>query len=557
TAAISDADGLGAFAYQWQADGADISGATASSYLLTQAEVGASISVIVSYTDGGGTGESLTSVAVGPVANVNDAPVGTPVINGTPAQGQILNVDTSSIGDADNLGVFAYQWRADGADISGATAASYSLGQDEVGSTITVVVSYTDGGGTLESLTSAGVGPVANINDAPVGTPVINGTPAQGQTLSVDTAAISDADGLGAFAYQWQADGADISGATASSYLLTQAEVGASIGVVVSYTDAGGTAESLIAAAVGPVANVNDAPVGTPVINGTPAQGQTLSVDTSAIADADGLGAFAYQWQADGVDISGATAASYLLSQNEVGSAIAVVVSYTDGGGTGENLASAAVGPVANVNDAPVGTPVINGTPAQGQTLSVDTSAIGDADGLGAFTYQWQANGSDIAGATSVSYSLTQAEVGASISVIVSYTDGGGTNESLTTAAIGPVVNVNDAPAGLPLIIGTATQGQTLSVDTASISDADGLGAFAYQWQADGVDIGGATSTSYSLTQAEVGASISVVVSYTDGGGALESLTSAGVGPVSNSNDPPVGLPTIDGSATQGQVLTA
>ncbi len=57
--------------------------------------------------------------------------------------------------------------------------------------------------------------------------------------------------------------------------------------------------------------------------------------------------------------------------------------------------------PVANVNDAPTGLPAISGTPTEDQVLTADTSGIGDADGLGAFSYQWLRNGVAIGGATS------------------------------------------------------------------------------------------------------------------------------------------------------------
>ncbi len=369
----------------------------------------------------------------------------------------------------------------------------------------------------------------------------ITGTTTEDQTLTAPTrSSIADADGLGAFSYQWQRDGVAIAGATGSTYTLGDADVGASISVVVSYTDGNGTAESLTSAAVGPVANVNDAPSGAPSITGTATEDQTLSADTSSIADADGLGAFSYQWQRDGVAIGGATASTYTLGDADVGASISVVVSYTDGNGTAESLTSAAVGPVANVNDAPSGAPVVTGTTTEDQTLSTDTSSIADADGLGAFSYQWQRNGVAIGGATASTYTLGDADVGASISVVVSYTDGNGTAESLTSAAVGPVANVNDAPSGSPSITGTATEDQTLSADTSSIADADGLGAFSYQWQRDGVAIGGATASTYTLGDADVGASISVVVSYTDANGTAESLTSAAAGPIANVNDAPV-----------------
>ena len=68
------------------------------------------------------------------------------------------------------------------------------------------------------------------------------------------------------------------------------------------------------------------------------------------------------------------------------------------------------------------------------------------------------------------------------VRVDVSYTDGHGTAESLTSAATGPVANVNDAPTGAVGLVGTASENQTLTASTSGIGDADGLGAFSYQW---------------------------------------------------------------------------
>ena len=205
-------------------------------------------------------------------------------------------------------------------------------------------------------------------------------------------------------------------------------------------------------------------------------------------------------------------------------------------------------GPVANVNDLPVGVPVITGTVTEDQTLTADTSGISDADGLGAFSYQWLRNGAAITGATGSSYTLGDADVGQQISVQVFYTDGHGISEGpLTSAQVGPVANVNDLPAGVPVITGTVTEDQTLTADTSGISDADGLGAFSYRWLRNGAAITGATGTTYTLTDADVGQQISVEVSYTDAQGTPETLTSAQTAAVANLNDAPVGLPVDHG----------
>ncbi|MCF6235111.1 MAG: cadherin domain-containing protein [Gammaproteobacteria bacterium] len=87
---------------------------------------------------------------------------------------------------------------------------------------------------------------------------------------------------------------------------------------------------------------VNDAPTGSVSVTGALIEGQTLVSDISTVVDLDGLLAFSYQWQRDGVDISGATGASYLLMAADVGGVMTLVVSYTDAGGYTESLNSVA-----------------------------------------------------------------------------------------------------------------------------------------------------------------------------------------------------------------------
>ena len=87
------------------------------------------------------------------------------------------------------------------------------------------------------------------------------------------------------------------------------------------------------------------------------------------------------------------------------------------------------------VNDAPTGLPTISGTLTVGQTLTAVTSAIADADGpmVPSFSYQWMRGVTDIPGQTGILYVLIPADFGTVVNVRVSYTDDGGTFESLTT----------------------------------------------------------------------------------------------------------------------------
>lgn len=558
TSALADADGLGSFSYQWLRAGVAISGATAASYTLTDADVGQVISVAVSYTDGAGVPETVTSEATGVVSNINDLPTGTVTISGVATQGQTLSAETVALADADGLGTFSYQWRRDGADIAGATDVNYTLIQSDVGAEMSVVVRYTDGYGTQESTTSAPTAAVSNINDTPTGSVTISGLVVEDQLLSANTSSIADADGLGSFSFQWRRDGADIAGATGANYQLTDNDVGAHISVVVSYTDGQGNPETLISADTAAVLNINDTPDGAVIVSGNATENQMLIADTSTLSDADGLGSFSYQWLRDGLAIPSANAVNYTLSAADVGSVISVQVSYTDGAATIETVTSsdtAAVAPASN--NLPSGAVLITGSAVEGQAVAADTTSLTDADGLGTFSYQWRRDGADIAGASGGSYTLTQDDVDARISVVVRYTDGAGTQETVTSAATAAVLNTNNAPSGSVVINGIATEDQTLSADTSSIADVDGLGAFSYQWRRNGVDISGANGASYQLTDNDVGARLSVVVSYTDAEGTLETVISASTSAVSNTNDNPTGAVTIDGNATENQVLTA
>ena len=95
----------------------------------------------------------------------------------------------------------------------------------------------------------------------------------------------------------------------------------------------------------------------------------------------------------------------------------------------------------------------------------------------------------------------------------------------------------NHLPTGVVSIAGTATQGKTL-IAANTLADADGLGAIGYQWKAGGVNIIGATSSSFVLTEAQVGKAITVAASYTDQLGTAESVLSSATASVLKLSDP-------------------
>ena len=642
TATVSDMDGIaGSIGYQWQvsadngASWSDISGAVNSSYLLSASDVGNLIQVTASYIDNGNMSESPVSGSKAVLAAKSgdlvvtlmhlDAPQGTSVINplttllknaielgltpnmavlaiksvlGIPAGVSLQSYDAyavlqsaphdvtalavekvavqvailTSLSDDDTgmnltLAILNAAENNQTLDLANINDLCSILGVDPLGSlpnSLSVIYdrnksisdALADGGGVSkienewvdlcgiqDGIASTSIADLSiHVNQVPVGSAVAELSVAvQNEIYIINPTSLlqgfSDPDGgvlqisdLAADAggyLEANPDGTwsfipfqDYSGPVELTYTIVDGQGGAK------------TATQLFVVVAAPPIIVNTLPTGEVVITGELIQGQPLLADTTTLADADGLGTFSYQWQANGVDIAGATESSFVPGESEVGSVLTVVVTYCDGNGTIESVGSSATDVVANVNDAPTGEVLLIGSAVEGQYLSVDSSTLADADGLGAIIYQWQADGVDIAGATSATLLPGNAEVGKAIAVVVTYTDGYGTIESVISSATDPVINVNDAPTGAVLVMGSAVEGQTLSVDSTTLADADGLGVISYQWQADGVDITGATAATLLLGKAQTGRAISVVATYTDGFGTIESPGSSATTPV-------------------------
>ena len=308
--------------------------------------------------------------------------------------GETLTADTSGISDADGLTnvSYSYQWvRNDGSsdtDITDATDSTYTLEAADEGKTLKVKVSFTDDADNDERLTSAATGEVeARPNRPATGRPMISGTAQVGETLTASTSDISDADGLTnvSYSHQWiRNDGSsdtDITDATESSYTLVAADEGQTIEVEVSFTDDAANGETLTSTATEAVSfavqqqTANNPATGRPTISGAVQVGETLTADTSGIADADGLTnvSYSYQWvRNDGssdTDIQDATGSTHTLVDADEGQTIKVKVSFTDDADNEETLTSTATATVAARPNTPM-------TSAQDDTTAPTISSV-------------------------------------------------------------------------------------------------------------------------------------------------------------------------------------
>ena len=166
---------------------------------------------------------------------------------------------------------------------------------------------------------------------------------------------------MGNVQVQWQvsSDGEawmNLTGAVQQSFTPREIHVGQQLRVQISYVDGQGNLETLVSPASTPVQNVNDKPTGAPRLAGEAREEGALVVDTSLIADEDGVGTYSVIWQrsstkTDWQAYPNAIGEVLQLTQNHVGYSYRAVVSYTDRHGTKEMLLTNPSETVSNVDD--------------------------------------------------------------------------------------------------------------------------------------------------------------------------------------------------------------
>lgn len=252
------------------------------------------------------------------------------------------------------------------------------------------------------------------------------------------------------------------------------------------------------------VGNVNEAPTDIVVTNQVGVAENNLlrtKIADLAVTDPDLVAAFRNNvvTVSDArFEIDAPTGALYLKAGQAIDyetiKTIAMTVTATDGS---LSVAKAITLTVLNANDRPTGAPTIAGAAVENVTLTASATLIRDADGLGAFTYQWQRGTgtvfTNIAGATAATYRLVQADADQLVRVAVSYRDAGATNETVFSLATSQVVDVLAATTLVPLaantsriitaaeLVGAGLSG-SVTINTLSASIGTLVAAGAGQW---------------------------------------------------------------------------
>ena len=281
--------------------------------------------------------------------------------------------------------------------------------------------------------------------------------------LIVDASAIMDDDGMGSVQVQWQisSDGnawMNLTGAVQQSFTPREVHVGHQLRVQISYVDGQGNLETLVSPPSTPVQNVNDKPTGAPRLTGEAREEGALVVDTSLIADEDGVDTYSVIWQrsstkTDWQAYPKAIGEVLQLTQSHVGYSYRAVVSYTDRHGTKEMLLTSPSETVSNVDDPVEGEVLLAGEAAEGSTLVANTARVSDEDGIASLTIGWESsedgrNWRAIETSGASRFGLTQSMVGKQVRARVSVVDSFGVETIIFSQATNTVKNVNNAPAG-------------------------------------------------------------------------------------------------------------
>ncbi len=286
------------------------------------------------------------------------------------------------------------------------------------------------------------------------GLPTITGTAQVGQTLTGTTGSWTGTAPI-SYSQQWQrCTGATcnpISGATSLTYVPVAADVGQTLRLQVTASNASGPslpANSAATATVTAAAGAVPVNSGLPTITGTAQVGQTLTGTTGSWTGTAPI-SYSQQWQrctgATCNPISGATSLTYVPVAADVGQTLRLQVTASNASGPSLPANSAATATVtAAAGAVPVnsGLPTITGTAQVGQTL---TGTTGSWTGTAPISYsqQWQrctgATCNPISGATSLTYVPVAADVGQTLRLQVTASNASGPSLPANSAATATV----------------------------------------------------------------------------------------------------------------------
>lgn len=361
----------------------------------------------------------------------------------------------------------AYQWKKGSTNVSGATSTSLTLlgvSQADAGS-YSVIVTNLAASATSSTVVLTVIDP-PSITGAPSSLTVGAGSNATLTVTAIGTAPLS---------YQWQKNGSDLSGKTTATLALN----------AVSQTDAGNYRVVVTNAAGSRVSSVATLTVIDPPVIVTQPIGQSVGAGSNATfsVSVTGTGPLTYQWKKGSTNVPGATATSLTLNgiSPPTGGSFSVVITNLAGSVTSSTAILTVIDP-----------PLITVGPSS-LTVGAGSNATFTitATGTAPLSYQWQKNGSNLAGKTTATLTLNAVSQSDAANYRAVVTNAAGISQS-TIATL----TVVDPPVILTHPINKSIGAGSNVTFTVSATGT----APSYQWRKGSTNVPGATSSSFTLT---------------------------------------------------------
>jgi hypothetical protein len=453
------AGGAPPLTYQWNRDGVPVPGATNPELVLSNVQADQAGSYSVDVSDASGTIRSQPAVleVLAPVV-IAQHPVAQTVVQGADVSFSVTAAGTPPI---------AYQWFYNGVPMPGANGSVLNLlavGPDHAGA-YTVVVSNGSGSGSSQDALLTVSRP-----------PVITRDPQSRTILAGGNVLLKVVvSGTAPLVHQWQLKGVDIPGATEPNFSVQNIS-GAQAGEYrVRVENAAGSVTSQAAkVTVIQAVTIASHPVTLTVIEGQPAVFEVTATGTAPLS---------FQWRRNGVDIAGATGATFRLGNARPDSAGAYQVVVSNAAGpVASAVANLTVNSGVKILTQPTSRTVPNGSAVRFSVAATGTPPL---------SYQWQRNGVDLPGATAPGLDLANVQP-----------DAAGLYRAVVRNGVGAVPSAEAALQVLaPPSIQTQPVGVTIALNgSASFSvAASGGPPLTYQWQRNGGNIPGATNPTLTL----------------------------------------------------------
>lgn len=484
--------------YQWEqsTDGvtwSPIGGATSTSFVITNAQVGKYVRVKGTATNGIGSPAVCYSGAV-PIVPANASPTNTiaPVISGGTTQGSVLTCTTGTW-DGFPTPTFSFTWFANGVQVG--TGNTYTLNLSDSLKNITCVVTANNGinpNGTATSNTiTAGDYAPQNLT-----APTISGGTTLGSTLTCSVGTWSGTNIT--YNYQWFSGALPV-GDNSAQYQLQLTDTLANITCVVTAVNpAGSNSATSNTITAGNFAPYNTIIPNIYVIGGGPANpGVTLECQVGTWV---GYGlSYSFQWYRGATPV-GTNTDTYLVTLADQGQSITCEVTATNLGGSGtatSNNINVPSGPGVSApsNSTP---PIISvaggGSPYIGETLAVHVGTWNGTSPI-AYTYEWFSGMVSVG--TDPSYILQSSDYGDSMTCVVTATNAYGVASQVSNT----IIAVGSAPVNTipPAIIGNNTPGDVLSLNLGTWNASPAISSYNYLWQYSADN--GVTWNNYSPSQ--------------------------------------------------------